>query len=113
MLSLTKQWFVVLLALWVGLFSLAYALPTTAMSISDADCDQLVHDSACVDAGKVKPGPHECGNDTCEISFGGQLFVAVEYSVALLSDRLFESTPQLWITGPVPSTLLRPPQTLS
>jgi len=114
-----KQHCLILLALLVGLlpfsFSYGVALPAdTAMHGSSMDhpapCIEQSNMDHCAEVGVDSPSHDDCCSDHCDSSFGGQLFVAVEYGLLLPRTHHYRAHHLSWVSGPVPPTLLHPPQ---
>ncbi|MCW8944509.1 MAG: hypothetical protein OQL27_07020 [Sedimenticola sp.] len=112
--------FLVILAILVSLlpFGFSFGLTTvigdnhTASSshMRMMGCDDISHDSGCVEMSAETPLHDDCCSDHCDSSFGSQLCVGNEYTFELPTGHLFQTYFSAGISGPVPSTLLRPPQ---
>lgn len=114
-----KQHCLILLALLVGLlpfsFSYGVALPAGAATHGpsmDHQAPCIDHSSMehCAEAGGDMPSHDDCCSDHCDSSFGGQLFAAVEYGSLLPRSHRYRAHHSSWTSGPVPPTLLHPPQ---
>jgi hypothetical protein len=116
---LLKKRFILVLALFVSLlpFRFSYGLTVTVpdlqqkmhQHIMDVDCPQPGDNAHCLDMTLVSAADENCCSDQCDSSFGAQPGVAIEYGLLISSDRQFQAASDVWTTGPIPPTLLRPP----
>lgn len=110
--------YLILLALLVGLlpFSFSYAvlvtleMPLHSAQMDHSPCAEQADPQHCTDVAK-QGMPHEkCCSDHCDSSLGGQLYVAAEYGLQLPRGHYYQPHHSSWVSGPVPPTLLHPPQ---
>ncbi|MCW8907395.1 MAG: hypothetical protein OQL28_09095 [Sedimenticola sp.] len=114
-----KQWYLILLALLVGLLPFSFSYGVAQPSITKIHMASMDHPSPCMDqsgmdhcpeAGVDTPAHDDCCSDHCDSSFGGQLFVAVQYGVLVPRAHHYRAHRFSWVSGPVPPTLLHPPR---
>lgn len=109
-----------ILTLLVGVlpFGLGYGLTTllddshaaSQTHTSPMGCAEMTHADACEAMLNDSPWHDDCCSDHCDTSPGSQLCAGSDYSLELPSGHLFQSASSAWVSGPVPPTLLRPPQ---
>ncbi len=75
------------------------------------DCADSAHATGCAGMSAESPLHDNCCSDHCDSSFGSQLCVGTEYNFELPSGHRFQSYGIARVTDPMPTTLLRPPQT--
>lgn len=115
--------FAVMLLMLISLlpFGLSYGLSIQASDnhasaqqhSNRADCADASHEMGCSGMSAETPLHDDCCSNHCDSSLNSQLCVGTEYNFELPSGHLFHSSATSWVAGPVPPTLLRPPQTHS